>query len=351
MTTSGEQSEIRTMLAVRVAELGDLAAGGIEQVEYPVPGPKQLVIQVCAVPVNFVDLLTIEGKYQFSPDLPYTPGKGPAGVVTATGSDVHGFTAGDRVLAMAEYGGWAEAVAVDSQQAHPLPEGVSFSEAAAMSLAFDTAWVALTERARLSSGDSILVLGASGAVGGAAIQLARALGASLILGGLEAPERLGDSPLAPLIDGTVDLGAPDLRESIRDEVFSATKGAGVDIVVDAVGGHAFEGAIRSLGWRGRYVIVGFASGEIPSLRMNYPLLKNIEISGLQISDYRRRMPELVDRGFREIFSLVERGRVSAPRHVSLPLEEWRSALKSLAARRVDERLILEPHAGTEVHNT
>jgi NADPH2:quinone reductase len=333
---------VRSMRAVRVDELGDIEHGGIALVEYPVPGPNELVVEVRAAPVNFVDLLTMEGKYQFRPSLPYTPGKGPAGVVAMVGRDVDDFATGDRVLAMAEYGGWAEAVVVDSRQVYLLPDGLDFPDAAAMSLAFDTAWMALTDRARLEPGDSVLVLGATGAVGEAAIQLARAMGASLVLAGLSSPTRLDASPLAASIDGAVDLGRPDLRESIRTEVFSLTDGAGVDVIVDVVGGQAFEGAVRSLAWRGRYVIVGFASGTIPTLKMNYPLLKNIEISGLQISDYRRRMPELVARGFRDIFDFVESGQIRVPQYTTRPLEDWRSALESIKERRTDGRLILEP---------
>ncbi len=330
------------MRAVRVDELGEIGQGRIARVEYPIPGPDELVIEVRAAPVNYVDLLTMEGEYQFRPDLPYTPGKGPAGVVKKVGSGVLDFTPGDRVLAMAEDGGWAEAAVVNSRQVQPLPEGLDFPDAAAMSLAFDTAWMALTDRARLEPGDSVLVLGASGAVGGATIQLARAMGAGRILAGLSSPERLDASLLASSIDGTVDLAGSDLRESIRREVFSSTEGAGVDVIVDAVGGHAFEGAIRSLAWRGRYVIVGFASGTIPTLKMNYPLLKNIEISGLQISDYRKKKPDLVARGFREIFAFVESGRIRVPRYVTMPLEEWRSAIALMKERRADRRLILEP---------
>lgn len=332
-----------TIRAVRVGRLGSIENGEIDQVARPVPGPGEVLVEVHAAPVNYVDVITIEGKYQFHPTLPYTPGKGPAGVVTELGSNVDDFAVGDRVLAMAEYGGYAEAVAVDHKQVHRLPDSLDLPGAAAMSLAFDTAWMALRERARFDRGESILVLGASGAVGGATLQLARAMGASLILAGLQAPGRLIGSPLSDIVDGTVDLGQPNLRDSVRDRVFELTGGKGVDVVVDAVGGDAFDGGIRSLAWRGRFVVVGFASGRIASLQTNYVLLKNIALSGLQISNYRLQMPELVSEAFRETFGFLERGLIRVPEYRTMPLDDWAVALRRIKERVADRRLILLPH--------
>lgn len=331
------------MRAVRVYEVGAIGNGKIEDVPAPIPGPDEAVVEVRAVAVNFVDLLTIEGRYQFRPEMPYTPGKGPAGVVLAIGSNVDDLRVGDRVLAMAEYGGYAEAVVVDHRQVHPLPVGIDFSAAATLAVSFDTAWMALRDRARLAEGESVLVLGATSAVGGATIQLARAMGASTVLAGLSAPDRFASTPLAALVDGTVDLGGSDLRDSIRLDVHRLTDGRGVDVVVDMIGGDAFDGAIRALAWRGRYVVVGFASGRIAMLKSNYVLLKNIEVSGLQISDYRKHRPELVSDGFAEIFALIERGQISPPPYRTMPLDDWALALEEIRERRADRRLVLEPH--------
>ena len=334
------------MRAVRVQELGSLDRGNIDEVDDPVAAPGEVVVEIHAAPVNFVDVLTMLGTYQFRPELPYTPGKGPAGVVRSLGPEVDrlvdGVDLGDRVLAMTEYGGLAEAVAVDHRQVHRLPDSLSFAGAAAMSLAFDTAWMALRDRARLAEGESVLVLGASGAVGTAAVQLARAMGAGTVLAGVRSTERLVASGLSRFVDATVDLSGHDLRQSIRDEVLGLTGGRGVDVVVDAVGGDAFDGAIRALAWRGRLVVVGFAGGRIATLRTNYVLLKNIEVSGLQISDYRRRMPQLVTDAFQEVFTFYEAGLVAPPRHRIMPLEEWATALRMIEDGKADRRLVLAP---------
>jgi NADPH2:quinone reductase len=323
---------------VTIHRFGDLDAAGLEERPDPVPAEHDVLVEVRAVPVNYVDLVTMRGEYQFKPELPYVPGKGPAGVVRSVGAAVTGIAPGDRVLALAEYGGYAELVAVDHRQVYPLPDSLSFDDAAAMSLAYDTAWMALRERARLAAGESVLVLGASGAVGQAAVQLARAMGAGTVLGGVSRPGR----PTGP-VDGVIDLSGPDLRDSVRDQVRAVvTAGAGVDVVIDPLGGDAFDGAVRSLAWRGRLVVVGFAAGRIPVLKVNYPLLKNIEVSGLQISDYRKRMPELVAQCYREVFAFHAEGRITPPLSTVLPLADWRTAVEKLGSRAASERLLLRP---------
>lgn len=325
------------MRAVTVRAFADLNRVSVEERPNPVPGPEEVLVEIKAVPVNYVDVVTIHGEYQFMPTLPYVPGKGPAGIVRSFGPGVTGLAPGDRVLAMAEYGGYAEQIAVDQGSVYRLPPSISFEDAAAMSLAYDTAWIALRDRARISPGESVLVLGASGAVGQACVQLARAMGASLVLAGGSRPQRI-----RPGADGIVDLSLQPLRDTIREQVYARTGGAGVDIVIDPVGGNVFDGAVRSLAWKGRLVVVGFASGLIPSFKINYLLLKNIEIAGLQISDYRKRSPDLVAKCFREIFRLAEEGKVTPPTATVLPLEDWRSALEQVATRVAPNRLLLRP---------
>lgn len=329
------------MRAVLVREFGSLDRMALEDTPEPVPGPGEVLIDIQAAPVNYVDLLTARGEYQFRPALPYIPGKGPAGIVKAVHESISGLNPGDRVLAMAEYGGYAETVAVDRRQVYPIPAAISFADAAAMSLAFDTAWMALRDRARLRPGETVLVLGATGAVGGAAIQLAKAMGASRVLAGVSSPDRFAG--LAETgADACVDLSQDDIRNSLREQVYLATDGAGVDVVIDPLGGDAFDGAVRALAWRGRLVIVGFAAGRIPVLKMNYPLLKNIEISGLQISDYRKRAPKILTECFRQVFQFVEEGRVRPPKSTAVPLTDWRTAVKSVQARTTNSRMVLVP---------
>ncbi|WP_214367778.1 NADPH:quinone oxidoreductase family protein [Pseudonocardia sp. H11422] len=331
------------MRAVTVHEFGNLDKAGVEEREDPRPGDGEVLVEVRAAPVNYVDLVTFRGEYQFKPALPYVPGKGPSGVVRAVGAGVAGLAPGDRVLAMAEYGGYAELVAVDHRQAYRLPDALSFVDAASMSLGFDTAWMALRDRARIRPGETVLVLGATGAVGLAAVQLARAMGARLVLAGVSRPERFSAAAAAGA-DAMVDLSRPDLRNSVREQVLAATGGEGVDIVIDPLGGDPFDGAVRSLAWRGRLVVIGFAAGRIPVLKANYPLLKNIEVSGLQISDYRKRLPELVAECYREVFAFHQQGLVTAPPSTTVALAEWKTAFRTVDAGGATRRQVLVPGA-------
>jgi NADPH2:quinone reductase len=327
---------------VRVHDFGSLETAELADVAPPAPAPGEVLVDVHAVPVNYVDTVTFAGEYQFAPPLPYTPGKGPAGVVRAVGAGVDDLMVGDRVLAMAEYGGYADQVTVAAAQVYALPDEMSFVDAAAMSLAFDTAWMALRERARISPGERVLVLGATGAVGGAAVQLAKAFGAGQVLVAVPHADR-HDEMIALGADAVVDCSHGQLRERIRAEVQAETDGAGVDIAIDPLGGDYFDGAIRAMAWRGRLVIVGFAAGRIPTLRVNYLMLKNIEVSGLQISDYRRRAPALVRRCYQEVFGFFERGLISAPDSESFALGDWKTAFEKVRQRRARTRVVLVPN--------
>jgi len=310
----------------------------VGDVAEPVPRADEVLVTVYAAPVNYVDLLVIGGTYQFLPPLPFTPGKGPAGVVAALGRNVTSLQVGDRVLAMAEQGGYAEAVTVVANQCYRLPASMSLTEAASLSLVYDTAWFALRERARLEAGETVLVLGASGGVGQAAVQLARAMGAR-VLAGILRPEREA-SVRAAGADSVIDLSATDLRDSLRAQVYAVTEERGVDIILDPLGGTIFEAAVRALAWCGRLVVIGFAAGAIPTIRTNYLLLKNIEISGLQISDYRKRRPERVAACFAEIFSLYEQGKVKPATATAFPLVRAGEALTALREQRAAARAVL-----------
>lgn len=326
------------MQAVVVREFGGTDAVLVEERPDPVPGPGEVLVRVGAVAVNFVDTLVIGGTYQFLPERPFTPGKGPAGTVVALGPGVEGLAVGERVLAMAEIGGYAELAVAPAAQCYRLPGAMGFEEAASMSLAADTAWFGLRERGRVQPGESVLVLGATGAVGIAAIQLAKAFGAR-VLAGVSSPAK-ADFVRAAGADAVIDLSRGNLRESLREQVRDATGGAGADVVLDMLGGDAFDAALRALAWRGRLVVIGFAAGRIPSLRANYLLVKNIEVSGLQISDYRKRMPELARRCFDEIFALHEAGKLRAPAFRTFPLPRAREALEALLDRGVRERIVM-----------
>ena len=332
------------MRAIVVDSFGPPERMRVDEVVEPVPGASEVLVRVHVAPVNYVDLLVVGGNYQFVPPLPFIPGKGPAGVVIALGREVTHLRVGDRVLAMAEQGGYAEAVVVRGNQCYRLPSSMSFTEAASLSLVYDTAWFALRERARLEAGETVLVLGASGGVGQAAVQLAHAMGAR-VLGGIARPVRAAAVEAAGA-DAVIDLSAADLHDSLRTQVYGVTEGRGVDIVLDPLGGTVFEAAVRALAWRGRTVVIGFAAGTIPTLKTNYLLLKNIEVSGLQISDYRKRRPEQVALAYAEIFGLYEQGIIKPAPATVFPLARAGEALTALRDRRIAGRAVLQLRDGS-----
>jgi NADPH2:quinone reductase len=296
------------------------------------------LVETYAAPVNYVDMLVVGGSYQFLPQRPFIPGKGPAGIVAALGPGVTDLRVGDRVLAMAETGGYAEAVAVAAEQCHRLPDTMSFTEAASLAVVYDTSWVALRSRARLVPEETVLVLGASGGVGHAAVQLAKAMGAR-VLGGISRPERAAAARAAGA-DAIIDLSRPNLRESLREQVYAETGGRGADIILDPLGGEIFAAAIRALAWCGRLVVIGFAAGGIPTLKINYLLLKNIEVSGLQITDYRYRRPAELKACYAELFSFYDRGLMKPALATLFPLDRAGEALTAVRDRRIEGRAVL-----------
>lgn len=327
------------MRAVLVYEFGPIENAVLGEAPAPEAGPGELLVSVRATAANFVDLLLIAGKHQSRPALPYIPGKGPAGVVQAVGAGVEGFAVGDRVLAMCEPGGgFAGLVALPATQCHRMPDDMPFEDAASMALIYDTAWFALRERARFQEGETVLILGASGGVGLAAIQLVKALGGTA-LAGIATPDK-ADLAREAGADAIIALDVPDLRDSLRDQVRAATDGHGADIVIDPLGDVYFEAAIRALAWCGRLVVIGFAAGTIPTLRVNYLLVRNIEVSGLQIGDYRKRAPEKTAVCFKELFALYQAGKIRPPPTTVLPLEKVQDALHAIEDRSARGRIVL-----------
>jgi NADPH2:quinone reductase len=326
------------MRAVILREFGGLDAPTVGDFPEPQPGPLEVQVAVHACAVNYVDLLVIGGKYQFLPERPFVPGKGPAGVVSAVGDSVTRFKVGDRVLAMAEQGGYAETVTVGEANCWRLPASMSFVDAAAMALVYDTSWFALRERGRYKPGETVLVLGASGGVGYAAVQLAKAMDAK-VLAGIASPDKF-DLARQAGADAVIDLSRADLRDSLRTQVYDVTGGAGADIILDPLGGDIFDAALRALAWRGRLVVIGFAAGRIPAVKANYLLVKNIEVSGLQVSDYRKKTPDLMAACFSELFAYAEAGKLKPLVMATHPLERFADALRLIQDRQARGRVIL-----------
>jgi NADPH2:quinone reductase len=317
------------MKAAIVRAFGPIDALAIEQRPDPVPGPGEVVVEIAAADVNYPDLLVVEGKYQVKPPLPFSPGKAGAGRVLRCGPGVDGLAVGARVTFEVEYGAYAEQVSVRAENCFPLPDAIDFPTAAALGLAYQTAYFALRERAALAPGETVLVLGATGAVGIASMQLAKVFGAAAVIAGVRDQADAASLARANGADHVVGIASADVRERLKDEIAALTRGRGIDVVIDPIGGDAHAAALRALAWRGRLVIVGFASGEIPEIRANYLLVKNIAALGLQWSDYRDRAAAQVAVAQREIFALHLEGRLAPVIARRFKLDQARDALRAL----------------------
>lgn len=328
------------MKAVIVRQFGPVADAALETCPDPAPQRGEVVVAPVVAEVNFPDLLVIEGRYQIKPPLPFAPGKSGAGRVVAVGPDVAGLCVGDRVAFQVEYGAYAERVVAGAAHCYAMPPDMDFATAAALGLTYLTAHLALRARAGLKAGETVLVLGASGGVGIASIQLAKAFGAARVIAATRGAAR-GRIALDAGADAVIDSSAPDLRDRMRDEVVRITGGHGADVVIDPVGGDTHQAAIRAVAWCGRLVIVGFASGDIPAIRGNYLLVKNIAASGLQWSDYREREPERVAAAQQEIFGFHSAGRLRPRIGLRVPLAEFGRALAAQQQGSVSGRILLD----------
>lgn len=308
----------------------------VEDLPDVVPGPGQIAIEVQAAGVNFPDVLIIQGKYQFKPELPFTPGSELAGVVRAVGEGVSNFKAGDKVLAFVSQGAFAQQIAVPAQMAMPLPPGLDFDTAAAVTLTYGTSHHAVVDRAQLKAGETMLVLGAAGGVGLAAIEIGKALGARVIAAA-SSDEKL-EVCKAHGADATINYSTQDLREAIK----AATDGKGPDVIYDPVGGIYAEPAFRSIAWRGRYLVIGFANGEIPKLPLNLPLLKGASIVGVFWGEFARREPKANAAAMRELMGWMAQGKIRP--HISgrYALAETAQALNDMAARKVTGKVVIQP---------
>jgi len=326
------------MRAILIREHGAPETLKFEQVPTPAIGDDEVLIDVHAAGVNYPDLLVIGGQYQILPPRPFAPGKDAAGVVAAVGSKVASCKPGDRVVAQLEYGAYAEQVAAPAASCFVLPEAMSFTDAAAMGLVYQTAYFALFERGGYQAGETVLVNGAAGGVGLAAVQIAKGCGAT-VLAGVNNDEHAALA-LANGADHVIRLDADDLRNSLRQQVQAATGGHGADVVLDTLGADVFDASLRAMAWRGRMVVIGFAAGRIPEIKANYLLVKNIAVAGLQWSDYRERDPAWVRRVQEELFALYVAGKIRPRVMQSFPIEQFASALALVKAGKVQGKVVL-----------
>lgn len=323
------------MRAVLCKTLGPPETLVIEDVPAPTPGPRDVLIEVHACGLNFPDTLIIEGKYQVRPDVPFSPGSEVAGTVLEVGSEVEGLDPGTRVMAATRYGGLAEQAAVDVDRVEPIPDEMDFATASGFLLPYGTSYHALEQRAQLQPGETLLVLGAAGGVGLSAVEIGKAMGATVIAAAST------EEKLALAKEHGAEIGINYAEEDLRGRLKELTDGAGVDVVVDPVGGDFTEIALRRTAWKGRLLIVGFASGSIPQLPANLPLLKGCQIVGVYFGELVRREPEVAHRNARELLELYVRGALRP--HVSrvYPIEETADALLALARREALGKLVVE----------
>jgi len=322
------------MKAVLCKQFGPPDSLVVEEVASPKVGIGEVVIAVKAASLNFPDVLIIQNKYQFKPPLPFSPGSELAGVVKEIGSGVQGWRAGDKVIAFTTYGAFAEEVKTDASRLVPLPEKMDFVTGAAFLLTYATTDHALRDRAALAAGETLLVLGAAGGVGLAAIEIGKALGARVIACASS------EDKLAVCrshgADATINYATEDLRERIK----ALTEGRGVDVVYDPVGGPYTEPAFRSLAWRGRHLVVGFAAGEIPKLPLNLALLKGASVVGVFWGDFARRQPKEFAQSIGQLARWYADGKLKPHVSHTMPLEKAAEALKLMAARQVTGKLVL-----------
>jgi NADPH2:quinone reductase len=306
----------------------------IEDVESPTPGPGEVVISVKASGVNFPDVLIIQNKYQVKPPLPFSPGSEVAGVIKAVGENVTHVAPGDEVFAFTVYGGFAQEVKTDAKRLLPIPAGMTFATAAAFGLTYATSGHALRDRGELESGETLLVLGAAGGVGLAAVEIGKALGARVIACASS------DDKLAVCrehgADETINYATEDLRERIK----AITGGKGADVIYDPVGGSYTEPALRSIAWRGRLLVVGFAAGDIPKIPLNLTLLKGCAIVGVYWGEFTRREPERFAQEMRQLDQWYGEGRIRPHISATYPLDRAPDALNDMAQRRVVGKVVL-----------
>ena len=307
-----------------------------EEIEPPALDEDGVRIRVRAAGVNFPDLLIIEGKYQFKPDMPFAPGAEVAGEVVEVGAAVTRFAPGDRVIGMTRWNGYAEEAVVPEERCLGLPAGMSFEIGAGFPMTYGTSCHALVQRARLQAGETLLVHGASGGVGTAAVEIGGCLGARVIASGGS------DDKLRAVQEryGVADLVNYRTDPAWKDRVKALTGGAGADVIYDPVGGEVFEQSLRCINWDGRLLVVGFAGGAIPSVRANLVLLKGCQIVGVFWGAFVRREPEANRANFEQLFAWFDEGRLRPLVSRTLPLERAPEALRLLERREVVGKIVL-----------
>ena len=324
------------MKAVLCKEYGMPETLVIEEIEPLKAGKGQVVVTVKACGVNFPDTLIIQGKYQFKPPMPFSPGSEVAGIVKEVGEGVAGISVGEHVIASTGWGGFAEEVVVPASKIIPMPPGLDFTIASAFVLTYGTAHHALKDRAQIQPGETLLVLGAAGGVGSAAIEIGKQLGAHVIAAASS------EEKLAVCLQHGANEGINYASEDLRERIKEITEGKGIDVIFDPVGGSYSEPALRSMAWKGRFLVVGFAGGEIPRIPLNLTLLKGCSIVGVFWGVFTEREPQRNAENLRELMDWLSQGILKPHISATYPLERAADALYDMLNRKVLGKAVLVP---------
>jgi NADPH2:quinone reductase len=328
------------MRALVVENFAPFETHEIRALPDPTPGPGEVIVDVRAMGLNFPDLLMVEGKYQHKPARPFIPGFDAAGVVSAVGAGVSRVALGDRVLASLRHGAFATRLTAPEPGVWRMPDAMSFEHGAAFGLAYLTAYISLIGNAGAKAGETVLITGASGGVGLAMTQFGTAMGMRVIGGATSAAKAVLVQENGA--ESTVDLASGNLRDSLRDEIYALTEGAGVDLVVDMVGGDVFDAAIRAIRPGGRIAIVGFASGRIPEIKVNYLLNKRLTAIGSPLASGRGGTDALKDTAMTELFRLYRAGGLRPVISARIAFDDWREGFRRFRERRVTGKIVMTP---------
>ncbi len=325
------------MKAVVCKAFGEIDDLVIEDVEARAPGPNEVRIKVRAAGVNFPDILIVQGKYQVTPPLPFTPGPESAGDVIAVGDNVKDIAVGDRVMATHPWGGYAEEVNAPAATVNKLHDSIDYATAAAMQITYGTTYHALFDRGQLQAGETLLVTGASGGVGLSAVEVGKAAGARVIAAASN-DEKL---------EVAKQYGADELinysTENLRDRMKELTGGAGADVIYDPVGGDVFDDAVRCTAWGGRFLIIGFASGRIPAFKINYALVKSFSLVGVFWGSFAARNPQQNRANFETLMQWVDAGKIKPLVSQTYDLDHAVDAMRAIADRKATGKLVITPN--------
>ena len=307
----------------------------LEEIDDPVAAENEAIVQIYSASLNFPDGLQIQGKYQFQPPMPFTPGSEVGGIITSVGAGIRGFAVGDRVMATPGIGGLAEQVAVKADGLRKIPDSMDFKTAAGFAMIYTTSYYALKQRAHLQAGETLLVLGASGGVGLAAVELGKLMGARVIAAASSDEKLDFVNRLNP--DALLNYGDGELKERVKE----LTGGTGADVIYDPVGGDLFDQSCRCINWNGRLLVVGFASGRIPEYKANLALLKGSSMVGVFLGRFRKEEPAEYEKNFAELLEMYDAGKLTPIVTESFAMTDFVDAFNVFTERKVMGKVTLE----------